>query len=81
MMVIAPFDPYVGCRGAGVEVAPGRLWSVLKAAEDRGVFFYPFTGAGEPKSEGFVVAPPLTSTHDDIEFLATALSEALAAAS
>jgi hypothetical protein len=41
------------------------------------VFFYPFTGAGEPTSEGFVVAPPLTSTDDDIAFLTTALSGAL----
>ncbi|MEU3267922.1 aspartate aminotransferase family protein [Streptomyces bacillaris] len=61
----------------GVEVSPGQLWPVMKAVEDRGVFFYPFTGAGEPKSEGFVVAPPLTSTDQDIEFLTTALSGAL----
>ncbi|MFJ2650461.1 aspartate aminotransferase family protein [Streptomyces sp. NPDC087420] len=61
----------------GVEVAPGQLWPVMKAAEERGVFFYPFTGAGDPKSEGLVVAPPLTSTDEDIEFLTTALSSAL----
>ncbi|MGW0874296.1 aminotransferase class III-fold pyridoxal phosphate-dependent enzyme [Streptomyces sp. NPDC002740] len=65
----------------GVEVAPGKLWSVMKAVEDRGVFFYPFTGAGEPESEGLVVAPPLTSTDEDIEFLSTALSGALDAVS
>ncbi|MER0476904.1 aspartate aminotransferase family protein [Streptomyces sp. Edi2] len=63
----------------GVELTPGQLWPVMKAAEERGVFFYPFTGAGEPKSEGLVVAPPLTSTDDDIEFLITALPDALAA--
>ncbi|MFI0219760.1 hypothetical protein [Streptomyces lydicus] len=65
----------------GVEVSPGQLWPVMKAAEERGVFFYPFTGAGEPKSEGSVVAPPLTSMDEDIEFLATALSSALEAVS
>ncbi|WP_406447174.1 hypothetical protein OG782_00350 [Streptomyces sp. NBC_00876] len=61
----------------GVEVAPGQLWPVMKAAEERGVYFYPFTGAGVPKSEGLVVAPPLTSTDKDIKFLTTALSGAL----
>ncbi|PNE43567.1 hypothetical protein AOB60_00800 [Streptomyces noursei] len=61
----------------GVEVAPGQLWPVMKAVEERGVFLYPFTGAGEPKSEGLVIAPPLVSTDDDIEFLITALSDAL----
>lgn len=65
----------------GVEVSPGQLWPVMKAVEEREVFFYPFTGAGEPKSEGFVVAPPLTSTDQDIEFLITALSGALSAVS
>ncbi|WP_327713235.1 aminotransferase class III-fold pyridoxal phosphate-dependent enzyme (plasmid) [Streptomyces sp. NBC_00464] len=61
----------------GVEVAQGQLWPVMKAAEERGVFFYPFTGAGDPKSEGLVVAPPLTSTDEEIEFLTTVLSGAL----
>ncbi|MGY3676916.1 hypothetical protein [Streptomyces sp. TE33382] len=60
-----------------MEVAPGQLWPVTKAAEDRGVFFYPFTGAGEPRSEGLVVAPPLTATDDGIALLITALSDAL----
>ncbi|MFE6554304.1 aminotransferase class III-fold pyridoxal phosphate-dependent enzyme [Streptomyces sp. NPDC057746] len=63
----------------GVEVARGQLWPVMKATEEQGVFFYPFTGAGEPKSEGIVVAPPLISTDEDIEFLITALSGALEA--
>ncbi|MGW6772258.1 aminotransferase class III-fold pyridoxal phosphate-dependent enzyme [Streptomyces sp. NPDC055037] len=75
------FGPVQDIRGRGflygVEVAPGQLWPVMKAAEERGVFFYPITGAGEPKSEGLVVAPPLTSTYEDIEFLITALSGAL----
>ncbi|MFG2525218.1 aminotransferase class III-fold pyridoxal phosphate-dependent enzyme [Streptomyces sp. NPDC048527] len=41
----------------GVEVTSGQLWPVTKAAEEQGVFFCPFTGAGDPKSEGLVVAP------------------------
>lgn len=61
----------------GVEVVPGKLWHVMKAIEERGVFFYPFTGAGAPQSEGLVVAPPLISTDDDIAFLVNALSNAL----
>lgn len=65
----------------GVEVARGQLWPVMQAAEERGAFFYPFTGAGEPQSEGFVVAPPLVSTDDDVAFLTTALSGALEAVS
>ncbi|MFI7008892.1 aminotransferase class III-fold pyridoxal phosphate-dependent enzyme [Streptomyces sp. NPDC050145] len=63
----------------GLEVTPGKLWPVMEAAEQRGVFFYPFTGAGEPRSEGLVVAPPLISTDEDINFLITALTDALEA--
>ncbi|MFB7649452.1 aminotransferase class III-fold pyridoxal phosphate-dependent enzyme [Streptomyces sp. NPDC056084] len=70
-------------RGLGhlyaVEVDAGLLWPLMKQAEARGVFFYPFTGAGEPRSEGLVVAPPLTSTAEDIAFLTNALSHAVAA--
>ncbi|MFB7234886.1 aminotransferase class III-fold pyridoxal phosphate-dependent enzyme [Streptomyces sp. NPDC056269] len=62
----------------GVEVTAGSLWPLMRAAEERGVFLYPFTGAGEPKTEGLVVAPPLTSTDGDIEFLLSALGEAAA---
>ncbi len=76
--------PVTDVRGLGflygVEVAPGQLWPVMKAAEERGVLFYPFTGAGEPRSEGLVVAPPLISTDDDIGFLIAAVSDALASA-
>lgn len=60
----------------GVEVAADMLWPVMKAAEERGVFFYPFTGAGDPTSEGLIVAPPLTSTDDDIAFLTAVLTDA-----
>lgn len=63
----------------GVELEPGLLWPLLQQAEQRGVFFYPFTGAGRPQSEGLVVAPPLTSTDDDLAFLAAALRDAVTA--
>ncbi|MCX5129424.1 aminotransferase class III-fold pyridoxal phosphate-dependent enzyme [Streptomyces sp. NBC_00347] len=63
----------------GVEVAPGLLWPLMEECERRGVFFYPFTGAGEPRSEGLVVAPPLNSSDDDIDFLITALTDAVTA--
>lgn len=63
----------------GVEVTPGLLWPLMRECERRGVFFYPFTGAGEPRSEGLVVAPPLTSSDEDIDFLTAALTEAVAA--
>ena len=62
-----------------MELAPGLLWPLLQQTEQRGVFFYPFTGAGDPKSEGLVVAPPLTSTDDDITFLTAALTDAVRA--
>lgn len=64
----------------GVEIAPGRLWPVMEAAQERGVFFYPFTGLGDPPSEGLIIAPPLTSADEDIEFLITALSRAMESA-
>jgi len=63
----------------GVELASGLLWPLLRQTEQRGVFFYPFTGAGEPRSEGLVVAPPLTSTDEDLDFLTTALTGAVTA--
>ncbi|WP_435260360.1 aminotransferase class III-fold pyridoxal phosphate-dependent enzyme [Streptomyces sp. 1222.5] len=63
----------------GVELAPGLLWPLMTEAESRGVFFYPFTGAGEPRSEGLVIAPPLTSTDTDIDFMVTALVDAVTA--
>ncbi|MFF3726862.1 aminotransferase class III-fold pyridoxal phosphate-dependent enzyme [Streptomyces erythrochromogenes] len=63
----------------GVEVAPGLLWPLMEEAEQRGVFFYPFTGTGHPKSEGLVVAPPLTSTDENLEFLTAVLGAAMAA--
>lgn len=62
----------------GVEVAPGLLWPLMRECERRGVFFYPFTGAGAPRSEGLVVAPPLNCGSQDIDFLTGALTEAVA---
>ncbi|MFD8913640.1 aminotransferase class III-fold pyridoxal phosphate-dependent enzyme [Streptomyces sp. NPDC059575] len=61
----------------GVEVEPGLLWPLMEAAEKHGVFFYPFTGAGHPRSEGLVVAPPLNSADDDIRHLVAALTTAV----
>lgn len=72
-------------RGAGhlygVEVVSGLLWPLMEECERRGVFFYPFTGAGDPRSEGLVVAPPLNSSDEDIDFLAAALTDAVASLS
>ncbi|WP_327075584.1 aminotransferase class III-fold pyridoxal phosphate-dependent enzyme (plasmid) [Kitasatospora purpeofusca] len=63
----------------GVELASGLLWPLLQQSEQRGIFFYPFTGAGEPRSEGVVVAPPLISTDDDLAFVVAALRDAVLA--
>ncbi|WP_405088870.1 aminotransferase class III-fold pyridoxal phosphate-dependent enzyme [Microbispora sp. NBC_01389] len=63
----------------GVELAPGLLWPLMEECEKRGVFFYPFTGAGYPRSEGLVVAPPLNSTDEDIGYLTAALGDAVTA--
>lgn len=65
----------------GVEVTPGLLWPLMEECERQGVFFYPFTGAGDPRSEGLVVAPPLNSSGEDIDFLTAALTAAVAALS
>lgn len=60
----------------GVETDPGLLWRLATAAEGLGVFLYPFTGAGQPQSEGVVVAPPLTCTDEEIDFLISAITAA-----
>ncbi|MFE4752352.1 aminotransferase class III-fold pyridoxal phosphate-dependent enzyme [Streptomyces mirabilis] len=65
----------------GVEVTPGLLWPLVEECERRGVFFYPFTGTGDPRSEGLVVAPPLNSSGEDIDFLTSVLTDAVAALS
>jgi adenosylmethionine-8-amino-7-oxononanoate aminotransferase len=52
---------------------------LVEECERRGVFFYPFTGAGDPRSEGLVVAPPLNSSDEVIDFLTAALTDAVAA--
>ncbi|MFD8141773.1 hypothetical protein [Streptomyces sp. NPDC059708] len=54
---------------------------MMRECERRGVFFYPFTGAGDPRSEGLVVAPPLTCDSQDIDFLTGALTDAVTALS
>ncbi|OIJ98972.1 hypothetical protein BIV25_10690 [Streptomyces sp. MUSC 14] len=81
---LADLRPVRDVRGQGhlyaVELAPGLLWPLMQEAEKRDVFFYPFTGAGgHPRSEGAVVAPALTSTAEDIDFLTSALCGAVSA--
>ncbi|MFI6005040.1 aminotransferase class III-fold pyridoxal phosphate-dependent enzyme [Streptomyces sp. NPDC051366] len=82
---LASWSPVREVRGVGhlygVEVTPGLLWPLMQECERRGVFFYPFTGAGDPRSEGLVVAPPLNCSDDDIDFLTAALTNAVAALS
>lgn len=34
----------------GLELAPGLLWPLLRRTEQRGVFFYPFTGSQATRS-------------------------------
>lgn len=80
---LADLGPVRDTRGIGhlygIEVQPGLLWPLMEEAEKRAVFFYPFTGAGDPRSEGLVVAPALTSTDEDIDFLTAALFDAVTA--
>ncbi|MBT1187992.1 aminotransferase class III-fold pyridoxal phosphate-dependent enzyme [Streptomyces sp. CJ_13] len=82
---LADWAPVRDVRGVGhlygVEVAAGLLWPLMQECERRGIFFYPFTGAGDPRSEGLVVAPPLNSNDEDIAFLTGALTDAVAALS
>ncbi|MFE9454851.1 aminotransferase class III-fold pyridoxal phosphate-dependent enzyme [Streptomyces sp. NPDC006739] len=83
LRALAALEPVREVRGLGhlygVEVEPGLLWPLMEEAEKRDVFFYPFTGAGHPRSEGLVVAPALTSTDEDITFLTAALFDAVTA--
>ncbi|MFD9418836.1 hypothetical protein ACFWC9_29630 [Streptomyces goshikiensis] len=53
----------------------------MEECERRGVFFYPFTGAGHPRGEGLVVAPPLISSDEDIDVLTGALTDTVVALS
>lgn len=59
-----------------VELTPGLLWPLMEGCERRGISFYPFTGAGDSRSEGLVAAPPLDSSGEDIDFLTAALTDA-----
>ncbi|MFD5745954.1 aminotransferase class III-fold pyridoxal phosphate-dependent enzyme [Streptomyces sp. NPDC127033] len=83
LRTLTGLSPVQDVRGLGhlyaVELVPGRLWPLMEAAEKRGVFFYPFTGAGHPKSEGLVVAPALNSTDEDISYLTAALCDSVTA--
>ncbi|MFF0487368.1 hypothetical protein [Streptomyces sp. NPDC004435] len=66
---------------SGLAVRRGSRHGQLVAADAggarSGASSYPFTGAGESKTQGLVVAPPLTSTDDDTDLLLTALGEAV----
>ncbi|GGZ82022.1 aminotransferase class III-fold pyridoxal phosphate-dependent enzyme [Streptomyces echinoruber] len=81
LRALVGLEPVRDVRGLGhlygIEVQPGLLWPLMREAEKRDVFFYPFTGAGHPRSEGLVVAPPLTSTDEEMDFLVAALSDAV----
>ncbi|MEU2354443.1 aminotransferase class III-fold pyridoxal phosphate-dependent enzyme [Streptomyces misionensis] len=82
---LADLAPVRDVRGIGhlyaIEVEPGLLWPLLEETEKRGAFFYPFTGAGSSRSEGLVVAPPLTCSSNDIAYLTDVLTDAVGALS
>lgn len=66
----------------GIEVQDGTLWTQLARLERQGVLLYPFTGyRPDGTGEGMIVAPPLTSTEDDIEHLISTLRTVLESAS
>jgi taurine---2-oxoglutarate transaminase len=75
---LVEFPAVVDVRGVGflygIELRKGLLWPFLEAAESRGVLFYPF---GTNTSEGVTVAPPLTSTDGDLDYLVGAIRESL----
>jgi len=83
---LAGFTEFAGVKDVrgigflyGLELEHGLLWPFMAEAERRGVLFYPFSGAGgPPKSEGIVVAPPLTSTRGDLDHLVTTIRDTLA---
>lgn len=79
---LTEFDDVLDVRGIGflygLELRHGLLWPFMAEAEKRGVLFYPFTGAGgPPRSEGVVVAPPLTSTRADLDHLVKTIRDTL----
>ncbi|MFB8235459.1 aminotransferase class III-fold pyridoxal phosphate-dependent enzyme [Kitasatospora purpeofusca] len=70
-------------RGVGyfhaVELRPGTQAAALREAREAGLLLYPFNGfEADGGGEGLIVAPPLTVTADEIDFLTGALRGALA---
>jgi taurine---2-oxoglutarate transaminase len=65
----------------GVELDKGYQRRVLTAARDEGLILYPFNGYKQDGGgEGIVVAPPLNTSVEDIEWITDRLSRSLAAA-
>jgi adenosylmethionine-8-amino-7-oxononanoate aminotransferase len=70
-------------RGAGyffgIELSAGALVPVLQAARAEGVVLYPFGPRdADGSGNGFFVAPPLTSTRDELDLMLASLSKAVA---
>ncbi len=79
LAALTEFSSVADVRGVGflygVELSQGLQWQFLERVERRGVLFYPFRYA---TGEGFVVAPPLTSTDADLDFLVDTVRDTLA---
>ncbi|MGC4761778.1 aminotransferase class III-fold pyridoxal phosphate-dependent enzyme [Micromonospora sp. DT46] len=65
----------------GVELTEGTQPAVLARARAAGLLLYPFNGfRRDGTGEGVIVAPPLTISHDENDFLRASLRTALSAA-
>ncbi|MFH8791781.1 aspartate aminotransferase family protein [Streptomyces sp. NPDC017941] len=63
----------------GVELAPGTLHEAMRRTRERGLLLYPFNGyRHDGGGEGLIVAPPLTASADELDFLTEHLRPALA---
>jgi adenosylmethionine-8-amino-7-oxononanoate aminotransferase len=64
----------------GVEVVSGRLMDVLTTARNNGLILYTFGPSGpDGTGQGVIVAPPLTCSAEELDWMIGALSNALAA--
>ncbi|WP_232543838.1 aspartate aminotransferase family protein [Streptomyces buecherae] len=62
----------------GIELAPGTLREAMRRTRARDLLLYPFNGyRPDGSGEGLIVAPPLTSTQDELDFLVRRLHQAL----
>lgn len=62
----------------GIEIRDGLLLDVLAAGREHGLLLYPFNGfRSDGSGEGVIVAPPLTISSDETEFLGVALRRTL----